>query len=219
MPRLFLFLTFFAVLFFQCGKFITSPTPIVATIRLVTPQGNPIVGHELILTKQFPNLGTYPNSKDEVMEKKLTDSKGEVVFNYDYTVHESTAERWFVMPKDTPTLIAYNYYRHVENMKNQNFTLILDSLRPIRVRFKNPASNKISVSVGAGTNGLGENLFLRAFGVHTFDLGGLKDSTVTFMAYARSSFSIGWSVNQISSKPSVIYNGGLIRDSVLVITL
>ena len=118
-----------------------------------------------------------------------------------------------------PTLIAYNYYRHVENMKNQNFTLILDSLRPIRVRFKNPASNKISVSVGAGTNGLGENLFLRAFGVHTFDLGGLKDSTVTFMAYARSSFSIGWSVNQISSKPSVIYNGGLIRDSVLVITL
>ena len=75
MPRLFLFLTFFAVLFFQCGEFITSPTPIVATIRLVTPQGNPIVGHELILTKQFPNLGTYPNSKDEVMEKKLTDSK------------------------------------------------------------------------------------------------------------------------------------------------
>ena len=53
MPRLFLFLTFFAVLFFQCGKFITSPTPIVATIRLVTPQGNPIVGHELILTIQF----------------------------------------------------------------------------------------------------------------------------------------------------------------------
>ena len=217
MKKLFFLLTFFAALFFQCGKFITSPTPIVATIRLVTPQGSPIVGHELVLAKQFPNKGTYPTDKDEVIEKKLTDSKGEVLFKYDYTVHESTAERWFVTPKDTPNLVAYNYYRHVENLKNQNFTLVLDSLRPIRVRFKNPASNAVSVSAGAASSG--DNIFSRSFGVHAFNLGGLKDSTVTFTAFSRSSFFISWSVNQISSKPAVIYNGGLIRDSVFVVTL
>jgi hypothetical protein len=206
-----------ALVFSNCQ--LKTTTPVEATVRLVNTRGVPIVGHEMRLTKQFPN-NVEPKITDEIIEKKLTDSKGEVIFSYQYQVHESAAENWFVVPKETSTILPYNYYRYNIGSEKQNYTIILDTIVPIRVRYKNSTPNTMNILTDASINGTeaAPQNFFRFFDSHTFKLAGMKDTTVTFNAFARSTFRIGTTVNGFGSD-GIVYNGGLVRDSVFLITL
>jgi hypothetical protein len=204
-----------AFIFFQCQK---EPIPTEVTVRLVNNRGVPIVGHEMSLLKQYPSSGGIPNKKDNIVEKKLTDSKGEVVFTYIYQVYESQAEHWFVVPKEAEKVLPLNFYRHEWGQQKPNVTIIVDSIVPIRVRYKNATANTIFITTGA-VNTSASTAFSRQFGGHEFNLGATKDTTVTINGYARSNIEMHIVRNRIGTGEKYLYNGSLVRDSVFLITL
>ena len=214
--------------FTQCYRAPDKPIPTEATIRLVTTDGKPIINRELLLIKHFSVGSDFPfiysfgsvTAADSVMQRKLTNQNGEASFNYDYLYHESTSESWFIITRDDSLRLLTNLYRHRALSKSPpNQTLIMDTLRSIRVRFK-----MVKTAAAFGTNmyasaavnfGIVEpgDFIPRRFDVHQFPYQMPRDTTVTFKAYSQTPFKVSLGV---AVQHSFTVQGSLIRDSVFL---